>query len=82
METGRQGVDGLFCEDLAGDAARRLLEDVPGDAAGNLRIDFSEEIAALKQVEAAQTACYIDDIAYMLHGTEMVMQILMKTEED
>lgn len=82
MEAWRQDAAGHLCEDFAGDEARNLCEDVSVGAAGNLRIDFSGEIAALKQVEAAQTACYIDDIAYMLHGTETVMQILMETEED
>ena len=44
--------------------------------------DFSPELTALREVEASQNACYVDDISYMIHGTEKVMQILMKTEED
>ena len=44
--------------------------------------DFSPELAALRKVEASQNACYVDDISYMIHGTEKVMQILMKIEED
>ena len=44
--------------------------------------DFSPELAALREVEASQNACYVDDISYMIHGTEKVMQILMKIEED
>lgn len=38
--------------------------------------DFTEEIQILKQVEASQTACYCDDIEYMIREVEKIQQRL------
>lgn len=57
--------ENLFC--LVGLLKQKLAEESQ---------DFSREIQILRQVEASQTACYCDDIEYMIREVEKIHQRL------
>ena len=43
--------------------------------------DLTEEYGCLKQVEQNQTACYRDDIRYLIHETENLIQMIEKAKD-
>lgn len=49
--------------------------------AGTDEKNFEQELDILNKVEESQTACYIDDIEYMIHGAEKVIEILKEMKE-
>ena len=44
--------------------------------------DFTEELLILKRVEENQLACYLDDIEYMNHAIEKMIQKLKEITEN